>query len=164
MSVQPQTVAAAGKMTEKMVPSLLPPSGRLLLEQASNERFFWGSPIVKQALEKAPPELQYDEYTSAVAIEAGKILKVSPARIDHAIESIFGSVSRTLLGVTGRNADVVKHPPAYAPQKKPDQKRSVAVPTSMTRYAPLRMVTVRPNADLIWRLMLKASKIGLRDL
>lgn len=82
-------------------------------EQFANKDFYWQSPIVKRSLQRKPVAEQYDEYTSRIAITLGDIFNVSPARLDHAIRGIFGSVSGDVLSLLGLGPkDVDKQPEA----------------------------------------------------
>ena len=82
-------------------PNLLPPLVEETLEQLANRDFFFDRPIVPMGEERRPAEEQFNEYTSRVAIILGDMFDVSPRRIDHAIEGLFGPVGGDVLGVLG---------------------------------------------------------------
>lgn len=88
----------------KPVPPL-PVLPKLIAEQLANRNFFFDRPIVPRGeLENVRPEEQYSSYTSNVAIEAGRILGISPRRIDHTINSIFGPVGGDVAALLGRGS------------------------------------------------------------
>jgi len=62
------------------------------MEQWANRSLFTGRPIVSEGLEGLDPELQYTAGTSLAAREAGNALGASPARIDHAIRGLLGTM------------------------------------------------------------------------
>jgi hypothetical protein len=76
------------------LPSLAPPLALEVWEQGRNKDSWTGRKI---ASGKGPPEQQYTEYTTGAAITMGRILGVSPARLDHAIEGLFGATSVDIL-------------------------------------------------------------------
>jgi len=86
----------------------LPVLPRLLAEQLSNRNFFFDRPIVPRGeLENLRPEEQYNAFSTNVAIEAGDILGVSPRRIDHLINGVFGPVGGDLTSLLGRGKDKI---------------------------------------------------------
>jgi hypothetical protein len=56
--------------------------------------------IDPRSWENLPPEFQYDERTSIVGLKAGKLLGKSPAKIDHLIRGITGSLGAEGLNLT----------------------------------------------------------------
>lgn len=87
-----------------IAPPVLPTAVRIPLEQIYGDggrNFFFDQPIVPQNLQRLPAEEQYNEYTSRAAKVIGRNMGLSPARIDHVINSMFGSVGRDVLAVTG---------------------------------------------------------------
>ncbi len=77
-------------------------------EQLANREFYFDRPIVPRGEEARAPEEQFNEYTSRVAIVMGDLFKTSPRRIDHAMQGIFGPVSRDLVEVVGLDPAEVK--------------------------------------------------------
>ena len=71
------------------------------MEQQANWQSFWEQPIVKRSLQDVPVEQQYSDYTTRAAIVIGKAIGVSPARIDHMVQGIFGGVARDVLSIGG---------------------------------------------------------------
>lgn len=87
----------------KSVLSLIAPSNPVLLqwakEQRTNEKEYTGAPIIPRNVEKASPEDQYGPYTSEITKEIGRILSISPARIDHTVRTFGGGLGGDLLGI-----------------------------------------------------------------
>lgn len=85
------------------VPVLIPenPLIQTFFEQAANRDFFFDQPIVPRGQEDVPAPEQFNEYTSRVAIWLGEKFNASPRRIEHAIQGIFGPVSRDVIDVVG---------------------------------------------------------------
>jgi hypothetical protein len=91
-------IDSAGGVPVPPVPVLT----KLAAEQLANRDFFFNRPIVPRGeLENVRPEEQYNEFTTAAAIAAGGILKISPRRIDHTIRNLFGPVGIDLVGLFG---------------------------------------------------------------
>lgn len=84
-----------------LIPDLLPVLPREALAQASNWDRFWERPVVSRRLEGKPPEEQFAPFTSKAAIMLGKMFKVSPVRIDHAIRGVGGGVASDLVETLG---------------------------------------------------------------
>jgi hypothetical protein len=84
------------QMIFSWVPKVLAPS----IETASNVKTYPElSPIVPDyLLENAPPELQYTEYTTKTAIAIGKLLNISPAKIEFWTREQFGVVGGAVIG------------------------------------------------------------------
>jgi len=68
-----------------------------LIEQQLNKDFYTDRQIVPFFMEKRDPEFQYTDNTSDLAKEFGKIIGYSPAKIEHAVTSIFGTLSKDLM-------------------------------------------------------------------
>ena len=82
----------------------MPVPVELIAEQLANRDFFFDTPIVARGEEFKAKEDQYGAFTSNAAIQAGKILGMSPRRIDHAIKSMFGPMGGDLAAIFGRGA------------------------------------------------------------
>ncbi|GKU76837.1 LPD38 domain-containing protein [Paenibacillus sp. L3-i20] len=65
----------------------------------SNQSFS-GSPIVPQRLKNNSSKLQYDERTSSVAKQIGKVLNFSPMKVDYLLRAYGGDPARLLLPLT----------------------------------------------------------------
>lgn len=61
---------------------------------------FTGSPIVPQSVADRSPQYQYDERTSSIAKEIGKITNMSPMKVDYLIRAYGGDPARLLLPLT----------------------------------------------------------------
>lgn len=100
-----QDPAAAGAWLQTFVkvsaPPLVPVLVDVAAEQIGNEQFYWDRPIVPMRQQGLPLEEQYNEYTSVVARVLGDMFGASPMRIDHAIQGIFGGVSRDIIEAVG---------------------------------------------------------------
>jgi hypothetical protein len=77
------------------------PLVKLGVEQFANKNKFFDSPIVGQSLERKPSEEQYDDFTSSAAIVIGESLKLSPKRIDHAIQTMGGGAATDIVRAFG---------------------------------------------------------------
>lgn len=62
------------------------------LELWANINTFTDRPIVPESKQGLEPELQHGPSASLTARETGKLLKTSPAKIDHAIRGFFGTL------------------------------------------------------------------------
>lgn len=63
-------------------------------------RSFTGAPIESRSLENYSPENRYDERTSSIAKELGKLINMSPKKIDYLIRAYGGDPARLLLPLT----------------------------------------------------------------
>ncbi len=70
----------------------IPTSVLVPMELWANQSQFTGRPIVSEAKERLDPALQYGPQTSLAARNAGELLDVSPAKIDHAIRGYLGTL------------------------------------------------------------------------
>lgn len=61
---------------------------------------FTGAPIESRSLENYSPENRYDERTSSIAKEIGKVINMSPKKIDYLIRAYGGDPARLLLPLT----------------------------------------------------------------
>jgi hypothetical protein len=57
---------------------------------------FTGRDIVSMDLKKLPPEMQFNAYTSEFGKLIGKATGMSPAKVDHLMGSLFGTVGRDI--------------------------------------------------------------------
>jgi len=71
-----------------------------ILQQWANKDVFRGEPIVGTYQQYLPPEDQYNAGTSQAARGAGKILGVSPARLEHAVRGFTGTAGMWFLEAT----------------------------------------------------------------
>lgn len=63
---------------------------------------FTGAPIESRSLENYSPENRYDERTSSVAMQLGKVMNMSPKKIDYLIRAYGGDPARLLLPLTSQ--------------------------------------------------------------
>lgn len=68
-----------------------------IFETVSDTDFYYGNQITPYGTENMSPEYQYDEQTSLTAIGIGKLLKASPAKIEHIVKGYTAEVgTRTM--------------------------------------------------------------------
>lgn len=79
----------------------LPPQLGVPYDIARNKKAFFGTPMVSERLKRLPPEEQYDEYTSRVAVFLGQKLGWIPQKIDYAIQGFTGGLGRDVAEVLG---------------------------------------------------------------
>ncbi len=91
------TLSPVGTPSNPNLPVLL----KLALEQANNKIFFSDRPIVPKQEEDAFPQYQYGPYTTEVSKKLGKALDISPRRIDHVIQTVFGGVGSDIARLSG---------------------------------------------------------------
>lgn len=91
---------AVGTFLSVARPSMAPPAAKTALEQMMNYQFFSGRQIVPPGLEDVPEYQQYTQFTTRAAkflgrqlyFKAGLSDAASPARLEHAVNSLFGPV------------------------------------------------------------------------
>jgi len=66
-------------VVQKFIPDLIVP----FVEDQTNKTFFTGQKIIPEYMKEYPAEEQYTEYTSEAAVALGKLLNISPARLDN---------------------------------------------------------------------------------
>ncbi len=71
-----------GTLLHGAIPNVLPTALTPLLEQGTNRNFFTGRPVVSSHVEGMLPEYQYNEYTSTVAKQLGKVIGYVPGLRD----------------------------------------------------------------------------------
>ncbi len=71
-----------GTLLHGAIPNVLPTALTPLLEQGTNRNFFTGRPVVSSHTEGMLPEYQYNEYTSTVAKQLGKVIGYVPGLRD----------------------------------------------------------------------------------
>lgn len=88
---------------EQLVPGLekyfLPAIVRPIVETVANKNFFFGGKIVPDSREKLEPSLQYTKRSSEVAKLVGQMINVSPAKLDHLVQSYFAGLGRLGLNI-----------------------------------------------------------------
>ena len=94
-------VGAASPVGEDIVTGLIPTGMKPLIENASPQgwSFFRDRPIVPEGKKGLPPEEQYATYTSETAKKLGKILGVSPAKVENLVQGITGGMGKYALDI-----------------------------------------------------------------
>lgn len=96
--------SAKGKFIRGAALSLTPPTSppfiQSLIEYAANKDFFTGREIVPSYMQALSPELQYDNYTSALAKNIGEITGWSPMVVEHFISGLGASAYRDMTTMT----------------------------------------------------------------
>lgn len=76
-----------------------------LAEQMMNYDMFSGTPVVPRGDEEKPVAEQFNEHTTSAAITIGRVLNMSPRRIDHAVRGLFGGLPTDVAGLAGVGAE-----------------------------------------------------------
>ena len=82
---------------ETLGSSILPPPIKALGEGISGVNYFTGKEIIPRNLQEAPATEQYAIKTSPIAIQIGKLVGVSPLKIENAVGTMFGTLGRQML-------------------------------------------------------------------
>ena len=95
-----------GKFSAVMAPQLSPiaevPVPQViaeLTEQGANWDFYSSQPIVPVWLKKLPPEEQTSQWVSPTIEKIANTVKVSPLRLQHATQGLFGGAGQSILSV-----------------------------------------------------------------
>jgi hypothetical protein len=146
------------------------PAGNPLIkesyEQWANKDFFTGDPIVNQTLQYLPPEQQFDSRTTEVSKRLGELLKISPARLQHAIRGFTGDFGMYILGVGDAVAEALDIAPPAA-EKRLDERdifrsfMSQANPRT-TKWVE-KFYEIREEAETIARGVNARNKQGDRE-
>ena len=75
---------------------MLPPILKTIIENTANWDFFRGRHIYPEYLNNVEPSQRANKYTSETARALGDALNISPAKIDHTINSLLGSSGKYL--------------------------------------------------------------------
>lgn len=98
--------AAMGRFIEGAMTSLVPPVtspiAGAVTEQVANYSFFTGQPIVPKQMQRLPPELQFDNYTSELGKAIGNVTGLSPMRTDHVLSALFTNAFRDVTSVSNQ--------------------------------------------------------------
>ena len=87
-------IGSASPVNIKNPFELLPPVVKTALENAANWDFFRGRHIYPEYMNDLEPSQRANKYTSETAKALGEALNISPAKIDHTINSLLGSSGR----------------------------------------------------------------------
>lgn len=79
-------------LTDNVVP--VPTIGKLAFELGANKSLFFKTPIVPRGLEQLEPRYQAKPSTGEVARRAGDAVNLSPAKIEHTVSSLTGTLGR----------------------------------------------------------------------
>lgn len=81
---------------EALTPGFLPTVILPIIEWMANYSFFRDKPVVSQALQRLPDEMQYGPYTSETAKGIGSITGLSPVKIDNLWRGYTGTMGMFL--------------------------------------------------------------------
>lgn len=77
--------------------NVLPPFMKAAAEYQTNKNLFTGRDIVPLRLQKASSAEQYTDKTAPIAIQVGKLLNISPMKVETAIGTMFGGLGKQVL-------------------------------------------------------------------
>lgn len=102
---------------EVAAPPMVPPIPLEVYEQARNKDTYFNTPIVPQGELDLPASLQYNEFTNRASVLLGRLFAdnvspetlaqdggLSPRRIDHAINGLFGPTAGDIFQLLGLGA------------------------------------------------------------
>lgn len=87
-------------LNDQLAMNPVPQAFRPLMEAAFNRNSFQNRPIDGMGQEQLPPADRYTARTSTGAIAAGKVLNVSPQRLEHMARGYFGWLGSQALAVS----------------------------------------------------------------
>ncbi|WP_236253936.1 LPD38 domain-containing protein [Entomomonas asaccharolytica] len=90
------TTLLADQLAMNPMPQLIKPA----LEATNNYNSFLGSPIDNMGQQRLAAKDRYTAATSAGAIAAGKVLNISPQRIEYLVRGYFGWLGLQVLNIT----------------------------------------------------------------
>jgi hypothetical protein len=79
-------------IAEGVFPSVIPTAALPLIEHITNYSFFRGQNLVPKSLENLPEHLQYGSFTSNTAKKVGKLIDVSPTKIENWVRGWTGTL------------------------------------------------------------------------
>jgi hypothetical protein len=79
---------------QALTPGVIPTGIQPGIESWANKNLFTNRKIVPSNLEKLPPEMQAEPYSSETAKAVGTWIKYSPLKIDNAIRGYFGGMGK----------------------------------------------------------------------
>lgn len=120
-------------LLEGFTPNMMFTALQPIMEVMANYSLFKERNIVPTAEQNYAPYMQFGPYTSETAKMAGKILNVSPRKIDHLIQGYFGSLGSNINRSIdqGTNAVTSKN----MPEKKPNEWIAGLTAFTSTPYA-----------------------------
>lgn len=81
------------------LPDMIPTALLPIIEATANHSYFTGAPVVPKYQEKLPAYLQFGNETSSFAKFVGKVISVSPRKVEHVLFGYTGNMGKGLLGV-----------------------------------------------------------------
>lgn len=81
------------------LPDMIPTALLPIIEATANHSYFTGAPVVPKYQEKLPAYLQFGNETSSFAKFVGKVIGVSPRKVEHVLFGYTGNMGKGLLGV-----------------------------------------------------------------
>jgi hypothetical protein len=87
---------------------LLPTAIKPIIEVLTNWNFFTQRNIVSDSQQNKLPSEQYGKYTSETAKTAGKVLNVSPAKLEHLIRGYTGGSGQYLLDASDKLLNAIR--------------------------------------------------------
>lgn len=107
--------------------AMLPTIFQTPAELYSNKNFFTGKPLVPQWMEEAlPPEKRYHVYTTWIAKQIGKVIGVSPIKVEHAMSQTTGGLALSMMRTIDEMADLKEE--AQKGIHETDQERLAELP------------------------------------
>ncbi|KKM86274.1 hypothetical protein LCGC14_1280600, partial [marine sediment metagenome] len=105
---EPEQLSSIPKaLLEGSAPGTIPTIALPIIENSVNFSFFRDRPIVSQSVQQLPPEMQSNTYTSETAKAIGKLIKVSPAKIENLSNGYFAGMGQYALEVSDELLKVV---------------------------------------------------------
>lgn len=86
----------ADTFREAMLPNIIPTLLLPIFEWQANYSFFRQKALVSPSLQKMPDELQYTDYTSEASKGLGKLVGLSPIKIDNTLRNLTGTMGMFL--------------------------------------------------------------------
>ena len=114
----------AKSLQEAMTPSLMIQLFAPWLETWANRSMFYDRPIVGKSREGLPEELQYSATTTETAKAVGRLLKVSPMKVDHLWRGYTGTVGANVLS----GIEAVARSVGALPESKREARRWAEAP------------------------------------
>lgn len=154
------TKGLAETVLRQTIPNPIPNSVQVVISDLmTGERgwdFFKMRPIVPESLAEVPAELQWTEQTSLTARHAGKLLGLSPLKIDHIIRNTTGGlgqqithnvIDQTLSKITGEKATAMNMEPGMRFFSTPAGISSETVERFYTQIVQLRKAKGRTKLE-----------------
>ena len=157
-------------------PALIGP----IIDVISNENFA-GIPIVSRSMEGKLPEDRVKSHTTALMRELGKLLNVSPAQLEHLVNSYSGGIYKRTARITEKRGDSPSDIPVigtlflrdpFAPKAQVerfyeradllDQKNQSDQMTPAENRERLRLGRIRRKLSPLWKNLRTAKTVGAR--